>query len=145
MQFIQGGDVTPTVDGIPLVKPLYGRITAIDLTSGDHLWQVANGDTPDAIKNHPLLKGVEIEPTGKPTRSGLVLTKSLLFSTEGPGGDAVLHARDKTTGESIARIALPASATGLPMTYMHDGKQYLVVTVSNFREAAKIVALTLPD
>lgn len=145
VKYIQGGDVTPSIDGIPLVKPLYGRITAIDLTSGDHVWQVANGDTPDDIKNHPLLEGVEIPATGKPTRSGMVLTKTLLFTTEGPGGDAVLHARDKTTGETIARIELPASATGLPMTYMHEGKQYVVVTVSNFRDAAKIVALSLPD
>ena len=109
------------------------------------MWQVANGDTPDDIKNHPLLEGVEIPATGKPTRSGMVLTKTLLFTTEGPGVDAVLHARDKTTGETIARIELPASATGLPMTYMHEGKQYVVVTVSNFRDAAKIVALSLPD
>lgn len=145
VQYIQGGDVTPTVDGIPLVKPPYGRITAIDLTSGEHVWQVANGDTPEDIKNHPLLKGVKIPATGKPTRAGMVLTKNLLFSTEGPGGDAVLHARDKSTGASIAQIPLPASATSLPMTYMHKGKQYIVVTVSDFRQAAKIVALALPD
>jgi glucose dehydrogenase len=144
VRYIQGGDRTPSVDGIPLVKPPYGRITAIDLTSGDHVWQVVNGDTPASIKNHPLLEGIEIPPTGKPTRSSLILTKSLLFAGEGPGGDPVLHAIDKATGETVANIALPASVTGVPMTYMHKGKQFLVMTVSDFSSAAKIIALTLP-
>lgn len=144
VRYIQGGDRTPSVDGIPLVKPPYGRITAIDLTSGDHVWQAVNGDTPARIKNHPLLEGIDIPPTGKPTRSGLILTKSLLFAGEGPGGDPVLHAIDKATGETIANIDLPASVTGVPMTYMHEGKQFLVMTVSDFASPAKIIALTLP-
>lgn len=144
VRYIQGGDRTPSVDGIPLVKPPYGRITAIDLSSGDHVWQAVNGDTPASIKNHPLLEGIDIPPTGKPTRSGLILTKSLLFAGEGPGGDPVLHAIDKATGQTVANIELPASVTGVPMTYMHEGKQFLVMTVSNFSSAAKIIALTLP-
>lgn len=144
VRYIQGGDRTPSVDGIPLVKPPYGRITAIDLTSGDHVWQVVNGDTPASIKNHPLLEGIDIPPTGKPTRSGLILTKSLLFAGEGPGGDPVLHAIDKATGETIANIELPASVTGVPMTYMHEGRQFLVMTVSDFASPARIIALTLP-
>lgn len=144
VRYIQGGGRTPSIEGIPLVKPPYGRITAIDLTSGEHVWQVVNGDTPAHIKNHKLLEGVDLEPTGKPTRSGLVATKTLLFHGEGPGGDPVLHARDKSTGEDIARIALPASVTGVPMTYFLDGKQYLVMTVSDFRNPAKIIALALP-
>lgn len=144
VRYIQGGGRTPSVDGIPLVKPPWGRITAIDLTSGDHVWQIVNGDTPDEIKHHPLLEGIDIPPTGKPTRSGLILTKSLLFFGEGPGGDPVLHAVDKATGATVAEIALPASATGIPMTYMHEGKQYLVMAVSDFRSPAKIIALTLP-
>jgi glucose dehydrogenase len=144
VRYIQGGDRTPSIDGIPLVKPPYGRITAIDLTSGDHVWQVVNGDTPASIKNHPLLEGIDIPPTGKPTRSSLILTKSLLFAGEGPGGDPVLHAIDKATGETVANIMLPASVTGVPMTYMHEGKQFLVMTVSDFSSAAKIIALTLP-
>lgn len=144
VRYIQGGDRTPSIDGIPLVKPPYGRITAIDLTSGDHVWQVVNGDTPARIKNHPLLEGIDIPPTGKPTRSSLILTKSLLFAGEGPGGDPILHAIDKATGETVANIALPASVTGVPMTYMHEGKQFLVMTVSDFSSAAKIIALALP-
>ena len=144
MRYIQGGGRTPSVDGIPLVKPPYGSVTAIDLTTGKHVWKIVNGETPDSIKNHPLLEGVDIPATGKPTRSGMVLTKSLLFFGEGPGGAALLHAVDKATGETIAEIELPASATGMPMTYMVDGKQYIVMTVSDFQNGAKLVALALP-
>ena len=144
VRYIQGGSRTPSVDGIPLVKPPYGRITAIDMTSGDHVWQVVNGDTPAAIKNHPLLQGLDIGRTGKPTRSGLVLTKTLLFAGEGVGGDPVLWAHDKATGEIVAKIDMPGVVTGVPMTYMYGGKQYLVMAVSPRGEAARIVALALP-
>lgn len=144
VRYIQGGGRTPSVDGIPLVKPPWGRITAIDLSSGEHVWQVVNGDTPEDIKNHELLRSVDFPPTGKPTRSGILLTKSLLFHGEGPGGDAYLHALDKATGERVAAVELPASVTGVPMSYVLDGKQYLVMTVSDFRNAARLVALTLP-
>lgn len=144
MRFIQGGGRTPSVDGIPLVKPPYGSVTAIDLTTGQHVWKIVNGDTPESIKNHPLLEGITIPATGKPTRSGMVLTKSLLFFGEGPGGAPLLHAVDKATGETIAEIELPASATGMPMTYMVDGKQFIAMTVSDFVNGAKLVALALP-
>lgn len=144
MDYIQGGSRTPSVDGIPLVKPPYGRITAIDMESGDHKWMIVNGDTPEEIKNHPLLQGVDIGRTGKPTRSGLLLTKTLLFAGEGVGGDSVLWAFDKATGETVAKIDMPGVVTGLPITYMYDGKQYLVMTVSSRGEAARVVALTLP-
>ena len=144
VRYIQGPAAAPTVDGIPLVKPPYGRITAIDLMTGDHVWQIVNGDTPANIKNHELLAEVELPPTGKPTRAGLVLTRSLLFFGEGPRGDAVLHAVDKATGETVARVELPATVTGVPMTYMHNGKQYIVVTVSDLQSPARFVALALP-
>ena len=144
VKYIQGGSRTPSVQGIPLVKPPYGRITAIDMSTGEHVWQVVNGDTPEEIKNHPLLKGVDIGRTGKPTRSGLVLTKSLLFAGEGVGGDPVLWAFDKATGEVAAKIGMPGVVTGVPMTYMYQGKQYLVMAISSRGEAARIIALTLP-
>ncbi len=144
MRYIQGGGRTPSVDGIPLVKPPYGSITAIDLSTGKHVWKIVNGDTPESIKNHPLLAGVDIPPTGKPTRSGMVLTKSLLFFGEGPGGSPLLHAVDKATGETVAEIELPASVTGLPMTYMIDGKQFILMTVSDFQNGAKLISLSLP-
>ena len=144
VDYIQGGSRTPSVEGIPLVKPPYGRITAIDMTTGEHVWQEVNGDTPEALKNHPLLRGVDIGRTGKPTRSGLVLTKSLLFSGEGVGGDPVLWAHDKATGEVVAKLSMPGVVTGVPMTYMYEGKQYLVMAVSPRGQSAHIVALALP-
>ncbi|MEZ5492647.1 MAG: pyrroloquinoline quinone-dependent dehydrogenase [Gammaproteobacteria bacterium] len=145
VRYIYGGDRTPSIDGIPLVKPPYGRVTAIDMVSGKHVWQVVNGETPQNIANHPLLEGVDLPPTGKPTRSPLLLTRTLLFQGEGPGGDPVLWVRDKATGESLARIELPGSVTGVPMTYMVEGRQYLAMAVSNFRQPARVVVLALPD
>jgi len=145
VRFIQGGKRTPSIESIPLVKPPYGRVTAIDLTTGKHVWQVVNRDTPTNIANHRLLKGVDLPRTGKPTRSGMVLTKTLLFHGEGPGGDPVLWALNKATCEAVAKIDLPGSVTGVPMTYMHEKKQYISMAVSDFKHAAKIITLALPD
>ncbi|MEX0618438.1 MAG: PQQ-binding-like beta-propeller repeat protein [Pseudohongiellaceae bacterium] len=145
VRYIHGGGRTPSISGIPLVKPPYGRITAINMVSGEHVWQVVNGDTPEDLVNHPLLEGVDLPRTGKPTRSGLVLTETLLFSGEGPGGDPVLWAHDKTSGEIIAKIDMPGAVTGVPMTFMVDGKQYLAMATSDFSSPAKIVTLALPD
>lgn len=137
--------ITPTVDGIPIVKPPYGRITAIDMTNGEHVWMQANGDTPDEIKNHPLLEGIELAPTGKDTHSTLLLTKTLLFQGEGQGGGPGLWVRDKNTGEAITKLDLPGTVSGMPMTYMLDGVQYIVAALSDSSSSAKIVALRLPD
>ncbi|ALO45593.1 PQQ-binding-like beta-propeller repeat protein [Pseudohongiella spirulinae] len=142
--WIQGPARTPNVDGIPIVQPPWGRITAIDLNKGDIAWQMANADTPERIKNHPLLRGVELDRTGIPTRSGLLVTKSLLFAGEGQGGNPIFRAHDKATGEILAEIDLPASQTGLPMTYVQNGKQYIVMAVSG-SGPAEIIALTLPN
>lgn len=144
VDWIQGPARTPNVDGIPIVQPPWGRITALDLTSGDMAWWIANADTPEHIANHPLLEGVELERTGIPTRSGLLATKTLLFAGEGQGGNPIFRAHDKATGEIIAEIDLPASQTGLPMTYAHQGKQYIVMAVSG-SGPTQFVALALPD
>ncbi|MEX0738592.1 MAG: PQQ-binding-like beta-propeller repeat protein [Pseudohongiella sp.] len=144
VDWIQGPARTPNVDGIPIVQPPWGRITALDLTSGEMAWWIANADTPERIANHPLLEGIELERTGIPTRAGLLATKTLLFAGEGQGGNPVFRAHDKATGEIIAEIDLPASQTGLPMTYAHEGKQYIVMSVSG-DGPAQFVALTLPD
>ncbi|MDP6417702.1 MAG: pyrroloquinoline quinone-dependent dehydrogenase, partial [Gammaproteobacteria bacterium] len=91
----------PRVQGLQIVKPPYGRITAIDMNSGDHLWMIANADTPDQIANHPLLEGVDLPRTGVPTRSGILLTKTLLFVGERSGTAGVspiIRAIDKQTG-----------------------------------------------
>jgi len=135
---------TLLVDGLPAVKPPYGQISAIDLNRGEMLWQIANADTPDEILNHPALAGVELGRTGRPTRVGLLATRTLLFSGEGVGGRPLLRAHDKATGDILAEIELPAPQTGMPMSYMVDGIQYIVVAVANEGYPAALVALRLP-
>lgn len=137
----------PRVQGLEIVKPPYGRITAIDMNSGDHLWQIANADTPDQIANHPALEGIDIPRTGVPTRAGVVATKTLLFVGEGGGGrgaSPILRAVDKLTGDIVAEIELPNPQSGLPFTYEHDGKQYLAMFVSGGGQPAELVAYALP-
>ena len=137
----------PRIQGLEIVKPPYGRITAIDMNSGDHLWWIANADTPERIANHPLLEGVDIPRTGIPTRSGVLLTKSLLFVGEGTGGagaSPIFRAVDKQSGEIIAELDLPDNQTGLPFTYEHDGKQYLAMFVGGGGSPAELVAFALP-
>ena len=135
----------PTALGLPLVKPPWGRITAIDMTTGQHAWMIANADTPEYVAEHPDLKGVNIPRTGIPSRAGLLTTKTLLFAGEGEGGSPVLRAHDKATGQILAAIPLPGSQTGLPMTYVWGGRQYVVMSISDGRAPAEIVALALPD
>ncbi len=138
----------PRVQGLDIVKPPYGRVTAIDMNSGDHLWWIANADTPERILNHPLLEGVELEERmGIPTRAGVLLTKTLLFvfeGTGGPGASPIFRAVNKETGEIIAELDLPDNQTGLPLTYEHDGKQYLAVFVGGRGQPAQLVAYALP-
>lgn len=137
----------PRVQGLDIVKPPYGRITAIDMNSGDHVWMMANADTPERVANHPALEGVDIPRTGVPTRAGLVLTSTLLFAGEGGGGQGaspIFRAYDKQTGEIVAEIDLPNVQTGQPMTYEHDGVQYIAMFVSGSGGATELVALALP-
>ena len=138
--------------GLPLFKPPWGRITAIDLNAGDIAWQVPNGDAPDYVKNHPALEGIDVGRTGRPDRGGLLVTGSLLFAGEGGGmyaafgsGGNKLRAHDKATGEIVAEFDLPANQTGLPMTYMHEGRQFIVVAVGARRHPGELVALALPE
>ena len=133
--------------GLPLTKPPWGRITAIDLNTGEHLWVVPNGETPEEVKNHPALRGMDIPRTGKIVRGGTLVTKTLLFAGAGHQtyGDPVLQAFNKKTGQRIAVIDLPGVTTGVPMTYMLNGKQYIVVAVGGRDHPAELVALTLSD
>jgi glucose dehydrogenase len=135
----------PTVRGLPILKPPYGRITAIDLNTGEHVWMKANGATPGYIRNNPALAGLSIPPTGKPTRAGLLATKTLLFAGEGVGGDPLLHILDKATGATIADIALPGAQSGMPMSYVWKGRQYVAMSVSDGVAPSQIVALALPN
>jgi quinoprotein glucose dehydrogenase len=139
--FVNGDAPHPL--GLPLIKPPYGRITAIDMNTGDHRWMVPNGDTPDDIKNNPALKGVNLPPTGKPSKALLLVTKTLLFAGEGYGGAPILRAYDKASGKVVAELALPGTPSGKPMSYMQNGKQYVVLAVGK-QNPAELVALALP-
>ena len=137
--------------GLPLVKPPYGRITAYNMNTGDIVWQVANGDTYDWIKTHPALKGLNIPRTGRADEGGIVVTKTLAFSGQGcglfrggGGGGNMFSAYDKMTGALIHELQLPANTCGNPMTYMVNGKQYIVVAVGAQNFPAELVALSLP-
>ena len=140
-----------TVRGLPLAKPPYARITAIDLNKGEILWSVPHGETPDNIKNHPALKGLNIPRTGRPGRNGTLITKTLVICGEGgffttPNGQrgAMLRAYDKMTGADAGAVYMPAPQTGGPMTYMLDGKQYVVVSIAGGNYSAELVAYRLP-
>ena len=145
IRYISGNDPAPKVFNIPIAKPPWGRITAIDMITGQHKWSIANGDTPEDIVNNPALYGIEIPRTGKATRSGILVTQSLLFAGEGFGGDPIFRAHDKLTGQIIAEIELPASQTSPPSTYRINGKQYIVMTISDGKKPAELIALSLPD
>jgi glucose dehydrogenase len=144
MRYIAGGGAAlPWLNGLPVVKPPYGRITAIDMNKGEFKFQIPNGPTPKEIAENSALKGVTIPPTGRTTRAVTLVTKTLLLTAEGWGGSPTLTARDKATGDAIADIELPGPVGGLPMTYMFDGKQYIVMSVGG-ANGAELVALTFP-
>ncbi len=146
MDYFSAGLRAPRVFGqIPLVRPPWGRITAVDMNTGDHVWMAPNGDTPQAIKDLPELAGVDLPRTGKATRIGSLVTSTLLFAGEGFGGDPYLHAYDKATGEVVASIELPAAQSGMPMTYMHNDVQYLIMTVGAGGHPAELIALKLGE
>ena len=136
--------------GLPLVKPPYGRITALNLSRGTQAWMVPNGDGP---RNHPALKGLNLPPLGQAVRAAPLVTKTLLFVTEGDqinvrtppdGGGRKIRAYDKATGAVVWEMALDAGSTGTLMTYLHDGRQYLVVAIGGVDHAAEFIALSLP-
>ena len=144
--------MTTNVQGLPLIKPPYGRITAIDLHKGDIVWQIAHGETPDNVRNHPALKGLTFPRTGRQGRVGTLVTRTLLIAGEGgfftlPDGrrGAMLRAYDKATGAEVGAVYIPAPQTGSPMTYMLNGKQYLVVAVSGTNYSAELIAFRLPN
>jgi quinoprotein glucose dehydrogenase len=148
-----GGAVTaPTVQGLPLIKPPYGQISAINLDTGDILWHVPHGETPDIVKNHPALKGLTIPRTGRPGSVGTLVTKTLLVSGEPgfgttPSGQrgSMLRAYDKTSGTEVGAVYMPAPQSGSPMTYMLNGRQYLVVAISGGSYSGELLAFRLPQ
>ncbi len=155
-----------TLQGVPLWKPPYGRITAIDLNTGDHRWMVPMGDL---AQSNPVLKQLGLPPLGRPARGHVLLTKTLLVigqegttqresgplrkSAAEPGTvsvpnfeihDPKLCAYDKATGKLVGEVALPRNATGAPMTYMLNGKQFIVVPTGGANLPAELIALRLP-
>ena len=136
-------------EGLPLFKPPYSRITAIDMNTGSHAWMVPAG-TGERIRNNPRLKGLNLPPLGgDSTFSGPLLTKTLLIyalTTGGSKGGPRLVAYDKATGRELASADLPGAAIGTPMTYMIDGKQYIAITVQGraTSDVPELIALTLP-
>ena len=134
------------LEGLPLLKPPWSSIVAIDMNSGDHIWRIPNGDTPDNVKNHPMLKGVDIPRTGTTNSHATILTtKTLLIYGEGRGGRALLHAVNKKTGEALGTIKIPAPTNTAPMTFIHAGRQYIVISIAGGDIGPEHVALALPN
>lgn len=148
-----GGRGAPQIPfGLRPLKPPYGRITAYDMNLGEIAWQIPNGGTPPNIQANLDAAGLtNVPPTGSPSQAGLLVTRNFLFAGEGSGGQPVFHAYDKATGENVWQMPLPAGPqTALPMTYMHEGRQYVVVATSgrtpdNPGGAAQLVAFAIGE
>jgi quinoprotein glucose dehydrogenase len=149
----RGGAAGLNVQGLPMIKPPYGLLAALDLDRGELKWQTPHGDTPDAVRNHPALRGVNIPKTGQPNTSGvgLLVTKTMVVmgdpqvttTAEHPRG-AMLRAYDKMTGREVGAVFMPAAQSGSPMTYSVDGKQYIIVAVSGGNYSGEFLAFSLP-
>ncbi len=159
MDFIRGNppgvppaDRALTIRGLPLVKPPWGRISAIDLKTGDIIWQIAHGDTPDNVREHPDLQGIDVPRTGRVGRVGTLITTTLVIAGEPgtvtlPSGErgSMLRAYDKGTGAEVGAVAMPLGVSGSPMTYMHDGSQFIVVAAGGGGEAGELLAYRLVE
>jgi quinoprotein glucose dehydrogenase len=152
MEYAYEPTAAPTIDGLFISKPPHGRITALDLNRGEQLWMAANGD---GQRKHPLLRHLNLPPLGVPNRPAPLLTKTLLFLGEGSNAvmgtldeewawGRVFRAYDKATGDVVWAMELPSGTTAGPMTYMLDGRQYIVVSVGDQNHPPEYVALALP-
>jgi len=150
----EGGGGT-NVQGLPIIKPPYGVVAAINLDKGELTWQVPYGETPDAVRNNPALKGLNIGNTGMGPGGGsvgLLVTKSLVIVGDGqitappthPRG-AMLRAYDKVTGKEVGAVWMPAPQSGSPMSYTYNGKQYIIIAVSGGTYSGEYIAYALPD
>ena len=134
------------------MKPPYGVLAAIHLDRGDLLWQVPHGDTPDNVRTHPKLKGLDIPKTGQGGSVGLVITKTLVIlgdpqvtATPGRPRGAMLRAYDKQTGKEVGAVWIPAQQSGSPMTYLADGRQHIVVAVSGGNYSGEYISFRVPE
>jgi quinoprotein glucose dehydrogenase len=130
--------------GLPLFKPPWGRITAIDMNTGEHLWWIPNGDTPAEVRSHPALQGVDLPNTGQRAHATPLVTKTLLMYGEGRGGEPRFHAVDKRTGVDLGGRRIIKKTMTAPMTFLHDGVQYVVVAIGGSEHPGSLVALRLP-
>jgi quinoprotein glucose dehydrogenase len=134
----------PGPQGLPILKPPYATITAIDMNTGDILWRAPNGDRFPRVNNHPALQGIDLPPLGGGGRNPILVTPNMLVHAQNYSDGALLVARDKTTGEELTAIPIPAAARAAPMTYSQDGKQYIVIAVLT-DPAPQLIAFRLPD
>lgn len=146
MNYIAGSSRGQLAPGVPIVKGPWGRITAIDLSTGDHAWMVPNGDTPPYVAERLQLPPASIPNMGRASRAGLLVTKTVLFAGEGTAGSGNFWVLDKRTGARIARLDVPSGTqTGVPMTFLHKGRQYVVFATTAPGAASEIVAYALPQ
>ena len=127
-------------------------ISAINLDRGDIQWQVPYGETPDNVRNHPALKGMNIPNTGQFGSVGLLVTKTLIIlgdsqvtTTPAHPRGAMLRAYDKATGKEVGAVWMPAPQSGSPMTYAVGGKQYIIIAISGGPYSGEYLAFSLPE
>ena len=145
MRFSRGpGGVDLSVQGLPILKPPYSRITALNLNTGEFAWIVPLGTTPARVSQNAALKGINLPNTGGINlQATLLVTKTLLIAGEGWGGASVVRAYDKKTGAVVGEVKIPGMMGSMPMTYMVNGKQYVAFTVGTPTEPAELIALGL--
>ena len=158
MDFIRGRpegvdfrQASTNIEGFPMIKPPWGRITGINMNTGDLAWQIPHGEAPDNIRNHALLEGMDIGRTGWPGRVGVLVTKTVvvagesgLYTTETGEVGAMLRAYDKATGAEVGAVYMRAPQSGSPMTYQVNGEQYIVVATSGGGRSGELLAYRLP-
>jgi quinoprotein glucose dehydrogenase len=154
MDYVEGygGRAKLNAQGLPLIKPPYGTITAINLDTGEFVWQIAHGETPDLVRDSPALKGLTIPRTGQAGPVGTLVTKTLVICGDplvttipGRGHGAILHAYDKATGKEVGAVFMPSQQSGSPMTYMLNGKQYIVLAIGGGDYTSAYIAFRLPN
>jgi quinoprotein glucose dehydrogenase len=144
LRFSRGKGDNLSVEGLPILKPPYSRITALDLNKGEFAWMVPLGTTPERVARNPALKDMALPNTGGiGLHATLLVTKTLLIAGEGWGGAHVIRAYDKKTGAVVSEIGIPGMMGSMPMTYMANGRQYIAFTVGTPTQAAEVVSLAL--
>jgi quinoprotein glucose dehydrogenase len=144
LRFSRGPGANLVVQGLPILKPPYSRITALDLNTGEFAWMVPLGTTPERVSQHSVLKDMRLPNTGNiNVHATLLVTKTLLIAGEGWGGARVVRAYDKKTGAVLGEVSIPGMMGSMPMTYMANGKQYVAFTVGTPTELAEVISLAL--